>query len=570
MSRTDAMKWVRATTYALNAQEMADRLSWTRSPRRKWWWARQTQQRREAADQLRSLMDVDPVETLARDLVHTEWRRHVGQFTEANPYHPRLDPQRRMLAPRVAAAARSRPTNATYPRSNLNFDPAEIPELWQRLTADYALAVLRERVDELSGVIADPVMLTGDSNFSRGMPALTIQHKASGLRAQFQLDADAQGFGIVFAKPYKIASVDPDNPGPCATWETYIGLGIGTRIYLEAERLNPGVRWRTRATRDGSRGVRHKLHASNPYIWQDADCAWCSEMEIPWDTATWVNFEDHPRRNEPTAPIHTSSAPEFPLEDERWCDEWHKEFRTGTTIIGTLPGGYTEMLAWNRHHIVIGDGAHAADDLIHLLAYGTNADSVGSEMALVSYGRVALPRSNNVTIVAGDDLLPHHGRAILSQLWDEITHRRALAHEHDQERLGALRDLGFAVPTRKFLVIEDATAFLATVTRGDPTGEEWIHLVQDICSNGYLYDVHLLFVVPRANMDAVDADKSLGLNNRVGLASLGTDTLALLTGATDWCTVDRMVSVYPTSWDDSPPATHGVTVRLATSARTDD
>ena len=75
----------------------------------------------------------------------------------------------------------------------------------------------------------------------QGTRALVVQHKASGLRARFHPAADR--LGTVYAKSYKIDSIDPDAPGKSQDWSYYVGLGIGRRIYLAGAGLLPDRRW---------------------------------------------------------------------------------------------------------------------------------------------------------------------------------------------------------------------------------------------------------------------------------------------------------------------------------------
>lgn len=73
-----------------------------------------------------------------------------------------------------------------------------------------------------------------------GRTRLWIQHGASGLRALFVLHGD--GFGSVESKS-TLGSIDPAKPETLDAWRRVTGLGIGRRIYEEAHRLEPDVRW---------------------------------------------------------------------------------------------------------------------------------------------------------------------------------------------------------------------------------------------------------------------------------------------------------------------------------------
>lgn len=565
MSRAEAVKWGHEVRSAGYAKEIAGGYSWLKSPRHKMRWTRRARERREAADRLRSAMETDPIGTLARALVENEWQHLAQYFSNANPNHPRLDALREMLAPRVAAAARGLP--AAH-RRDLKFNAAEVPGLSARLTAEYALAVMSERSEALAKIAADPVMLARPGVKAKA-PALTIQHKASGLRARFVLEDSSPGYGTVFSKPYEINSIDPANPGHCSDWETYVGLGIGTQIYLEGERLNPGIRWRTQATRDGSRGVRRKLHASNPHTWQDADCTWCNNMTISWDTATAADYERHPRDPQAAAiPPPDPSPRAFPLEGERRCRDWRDDFDRGATVIGARPGGGQVMLWPGRDQIIIGDGGPATSDFINLLAYGTLASPENVEMTLVAPIDPALPSSENLTTVITDDLSPAQHRALLMRVHEEIQQRQALADENgDKKRFEDREDLGISESRRMFVVIEDAPRYLAVASDGDPAAaEETAGLVREICESGHLHDVDLILVVPRANPDIWEVDKYMGLANRVGIARLDDDTIPLLFGETEWCPVNMVAAVPPMPSHDSPRAAQSLTARLSIPA----
>jgi hypothetical protein len=125
-----------------------------------------------------------------------------------------------------------------------------------------------------------------------GRPTLTIQHRASGLRARFTITSP--GLGVVYSKPYDIDSIDPEKPGKLVWWDSYVGLGIGKGIYSEAHRLAPEVRWQTSTLSDHSRALRKKLHAEDPYVWA-GHCGWCDvNLPVSWKEAPQSSFSGHP------------------------------------------------------------------------------------------------------------------------------------------------------------------------------------------------------------------------------------------------------------------------------------
>lgn len=168
---------------------------------------------------------------------------------------------------------------------------ADLPEVAALLTPTF-IESSAQRITEARRVVAESTEYLYKRANDGGKPTLTIQHKASGLRARFTLTTP--GFGVVYSKPYDIDSIDPDKPGKLVWWDSYVGLGIGKGIYSEAHRLTPDVRWQTSTLSDHSRALRKKLHAEVPYVWA-GHCGWC-DTNIPrgWQKATPSSFSGHP------------------------------------------------------------------------------------------------------------------------------------------------------------------------------------------------------------------------------------------------------------------------------------
>lgn len=121
-----------------------------------------------------------------------------------------------------------------------------------------------------------------------------MQHKVSGLRARFHPGQD-DWLGIIYAKPYKIESIDPEYPGKLANWQMFVGLGVGARIYRAGAELLPGQRWAlSGVTTEAAQGVRRRLHAEDPYRWQTSSCPWCRARRIDWGTVAASAFAGHP------------------------------------------------------------------------------------------------------------------------------------------------------------------------------------------------------------------------------------------------------------------------------------
>ena len=119
---------------------------------------------------------------------------------------------------------------------------------------------------------------------------MILQHARSGLRAHFTVDGD--GFGDVHSKPYGAGGVPSIGDSP-SDWTTYVGFGIGTRIYRQGAALYPDVRWRAVVTSMYSAGVRRKLHALDPWRWHDSGCPWCNERG-EWAMLSQADWAAHP------------------------------------------------------------------------------------------------------------------------------------------------------------------------------------------------------------------------------------------------------------------------------------
>ena len=95
-----------------------------------------------------------------------------------------------------------------------------------------------------------------------------LEWSAACLRAYFTPGDPASDyggmFGQVYSKPYRIGSLDPPRPGVSADWNSFVGLGIGRKIYLTGARILPAERWLTSAASEQAAGLRRRLHAMDP------------------------------------------------------------------------------------------------------------------------------------------------------------------------------------------------------------------------------------------------------------------------------------------------------------------
>lgn len=172
---------------------------------------------------------------------------------------------------------------------------SNLPVVAERVNKSFIESNVRQNIAERAAVAASTAFAHEIYQDANNQTVMIVQHLASGLRARFAMLGK---IGTVFSKPYSIGSIDPENPGTATQWESYVGLGIGERIYCEAHRLAPDVRWVSGASSPYSTRLREKLHAADPYIWS-ARCQWCEQnLEklgiYSWDAADREFFNDHP------------------------------------------------------------------------------------------------------------------------------------------------------------------------------------------------------------------------------------------------------------------------------------
>jgi len=240
--------------------------------------ARRALQEAEAA-RAKAFLPSEELGSLARRIIQLrlmDLRRPGGRYgSHRHPLHPEVDSYFDQLAADVAVevadvAARpgALPSSQTGPRPLAHRRANELPELLELLSAPAVHAVLTRQRDQVREVAADTEL------FTRQRPdgLLIVQHAASGLRARFELDEAQPGvgrFGSIYAKHYKIASIDPS--GAEGRPHLFEGLGIGAMIYRRAAAEYPDVRWRGGTLTEAAHALRRRLHNEDPYIW----AAWC-------------------------------------------------------------------------------------------------------------------------------------------------------------------------------------------------------------------------------------------------------------------------------------------------------
>jgi len=137
-------------------------------------------------------------------------------------------------------------------------------------------------------VAGDPVILLrwfGDSEF-------ILQHRLTGMRIKVKRRGDLLWY--IVSRSQDISSLGESK----LLYSTCYGLGIGYRLYLQAAALLPRSRFVDTSTSDEGRGVRRKLHMSDPYVWNDRSCEWCRERNIldhaEFARSTEGRFKEHP------------------------------------------------------------------------------------------------------------------------------------------------------------------------------------------------------------------------------------------------------------------------------------
>lgn len=256
------------------------------------WWRRAARSEHIASLEA-TRADVDRLAPAAASLlVHRELCRRRGEVTRRNPYHPEVLEIIDILAREIATTVANR-SAGDFGRGRTW---GEILEIAPHLEPSQVRATIAAGVAAFSRAVADDRMLTARGLDEHGAATVVVQHQASGLRARFTALADLPGFGVIFSKPYRIPSIDPEAPDSTGDdWERYAGGGIGRRIYLEGAALMPELRWkRSGATSPAADRVRERLHRRDPLRWDSALCDWCRGRRIDWGTAVPETFDTHP------------------------------------------------------------------------------------------------------------------------------------------------------------------------------------------------------------------------------------------------------------------------------------
>lgn len=238
----------------------------------------------ERAAEARERLPDDPAVAVARLLVDRKWVAAMQQMHS------------------VALSARAAELASVEGRLfGEHVMAAEVPGLVSVLSPQFVGDFVREESARRHLVAADQELLTKFGVLSDAKVAshwLVVQHRASGLRGRFTVQAGSEE-GLVESRSYKINSIDPADAGrdDVHNWQAYVGLGIGVRLYQRAGEEWPQVRWakgidHARSARY-STALRRKLHAADPWRWQTGYCAWCAGQRVDWEHADRATFAGH-------------------------------------------------------------------------------------------------------------------------------------------------------------------------------------------------------------------------------------------------------------------------------------
>ena len=213
----------------------------------------------------------------AMDIAESVQKFQDGQHDLRNGFHPRMLSRLDVVVPFVLERRGIRGGYA---------DVVELlPPLAGRLSSAGVEGFIRGEIARRQAVASDPVLLVQHQEAEldeteahrAGEQWLIVQHRASGLRVRFEHHPGRPDReGVVYAKPYKMPSIDPDRPEEegryAVDWRDYAGLGIGTRLYLKAAELLPDVRWGSGSVGQYAQPVRTKLHRADPWRWWSRTC----------------------------------------------------------------------------------------------------------------------------------------------------------------------------------------------------------------------------------------------------------------------------------------------------------
>ena len=236
---------------------------------------------------------------VAAALIAGSLREALGPGWTRNLYHPEAVADAESLAGTTTRILATTPLHRTAELAGITITDAgitaaQVPELAAHLTRDAVHEHIRREGVRVAAAAQDPRLVIG-----RGRGYIVVQHAASTLRIKFVPSISMPGLGTVDARPYDIPVIGDDDPD---TWYSYVGLGIGTRLYRAAGEQLPHIRWVTSRTAGVTTAIRRRLHAEHPYRWHYEYCTWCSQnLPAGWDDSDEALFLFHPR-TDPAGP----------------------------------------------------------------------------------------------------------------------------------------------------------------------------------------------------------------------------------------------------------------------------
>lgn len=251
---------------------------------------------RDEIEMLNSKVSSDSVLGLASSIASDLWSRAAAEIVpKKNPYGRAAQERFEEILGRAVELGCG--WEVWDHRSSASFPLSGLPEVEALVTAESIASQARREISRLAAIAASPELIHDYDRDADGKLRLWVQHVASGLRATFTMDGD--GFGGVLSKPYSLGSIDPKKPGTLHDWQQYTGLGIGRRIYEEAHRLEPTVRWGGGLLSEYSAPLRKRLHSADPYVWDWSSCKWCEQNlrqqgVFHWMDASRSMFHGHP------------------------------------------------------------------------------------------------------------------------------------------------------------------------------------------------------------------------------------------------------------------------------------
>ena len=226
---------------------------------------------------------------VAHQAIDRAWRSDRDTVApDTNPYRPDAAHGLSERAHQVADVAhRTIPRNARIPYG-------ELPGVAKLLTPDQVTSYVQARIAALDAIASSDEMLPPVPGSAYMYSGQVVTHARSGLSAVFAPDRTRPGLGVIYSKQ-----------GASERWEHYVGLGIGAKIYRYGASLYPELRWASSHSSAMASGLRRKLHAEDPWLWEYSGCTWCSTYLLCWwEDASPEDLINHdatdpltPRRN---------------------------------------------------------------------------------------------------------------------------------------------------------------------------------------------------------------------------------------------------------------------------------